>query len=287
MEVLRTVPEVRRFVHAARTAGRSVGLVPTMGAFHEGHLTLMRRAHSECNQIVVSLFVNPTQFGPHEDLARYPRNLERDTQLAEQIPVQAMFVPDVETMYPPGSQTIVEVPEIASRWEGEIRPGHFRGVATVCAKLFSIVQPDRAYFGRKDYQQLKLIHRMVMDLHLPLEIVPVPTVRDPDGLALSSRNAYLDRDQRRAALALSRALRAAHERYTSGDRSGAALEQTMREVVAAEPLVQLQYAAVVDAESLEPLQELDRPAVALIAGKVGNTRLIDNQPVGDHAEKSA
>ncbi|MGC8666997.1 MAG: pantoate--beta-alanine ligase [Chthonomonadales bacterium] len=276
MRTLKTVAELRAYIRAARYDGKVIGFVPTMGAFHEGHLTLMRRARSECDVVVVSLFVNPTQFAPGEDYERYPRDPDRDSRLAQEIPVDALFMPEVAEMYPPGWQTVVDVPDIASRWEGASRPGHFRGVATVCARLFNLVQPHYAFFGRKDYQQLKLIERMVKDLAFPLEVVPVETVRDPDGLALSSRNAYLTQEERAAAPVLYRALKAAEALYLAGERSAATLEAAMRSAVENQPLVQLDYAAVAHSETLEPLEEAVEPAVLLIAARIGTTRLIDN-----------
>ncbi len=276
MRTLKTAAELRAYIRAARYDGKVIGFVPTMGAFHEGHLTLMRRARSECDVVVVSLFVNPTQFAPGEDFDRYPRDPDRDSRLAQEIPVDALFMPEVAEMYPHGWQTVVEVPGIAARWEGASRPGHFRGVATVCARLFNLVQPHYAFFGRKDYQQLKLIERMVKDLAFPLEIVPVNTVRDADGLALSSRNAYLSAEERAAAPVLFQALKAAEALYEAGERSGAVLENAMRSTVANQPLAQLDYAAVADAETLEPQVEVAEPAVLLIAARIGNTRLIDN-----------
>lgn len=276
MRTLKTVAEIRAYVRAARYDGKVIGFVPTMGAFHEGHLALMRRARSDCDVVIVSLFVNPTQFGPGEDYERYPRDPDRDSRLAQEIPVDALFMPDVSEMYPAGWQTVVDVPGVASRWEGASRPGHFRGVATVCARLFNLVQPQYAFFGRKDYQQLKLIERMVKDLAFPLEVVPVDTVRDADGLALSSRNGYLSPAERAAAPVLYHALKKAEQLHLAGERSAKVLEQAMRDTVAQQPLAQLDYAAVAHAETLEPLQTLTEPAVLLIAVRIGSTRLIDN-----------
>ncbi|HXG24848.1 MAG TPA: pantoate--beta-alanine ligase [Chthonomonadales bacterium] len=280
MRTFDQVSGLRAYLHAVREDGKKVGFVPTMGALHEGHLALMRRARDDCDVVVVSIFVNPTQFGPGEDYERYPRDLPRDSRLAQQVGVDALFTPSVEEMYPPGGQTVVEVPELAKRWEGEFRPGHFRGVATVCAKLFNIVQPDCAYFGQKDYQQLKVIERLVTDLHLPLTIVPVATVRDPDGLALSSRNSYLSPVERQAATVLHRALEKVEALFNAGERSGRILQEVLLETLAQEPMAVIDYAAVADAETLEPLEKIEHRAVALLAVRIGTTRLIDNTLLG-------
>jgi len=280
MRTFDSVAALRAFVRAARQDGKTIGFVPTMGALHEGHVTLMKRAKSDCDIVVVSIFVNPTQFGPSEDFTRYPRDLSADSTLAQRAGVDALFTPSVETIYPPGDRTVVEVGELGIRWEGERRPGHFRGVATVCAKLFQIVRPDRAYFGQKDYQQLKIVERLSADLFFPHVIVPVPTVREKDGLALSSRNAYLSPEERRGARVLSRALNAARDLFDSGERSGSALESEMARVFAEDPRAEVDYAVVVDADTLEPLESIHEKAVALVAAKVGATRLIDNILLG-------
>jgi pantoate--beta-alanine ligase len=280
MERVCTVAALRERLRAARQTGASLGLVPTMGAFHEGHLTLMGRARAENDRVVVSLFVNPAQFGPTEDFHRYPRNLERDSTLASGVGVDWLFCPPMEEIYPEGDDTTVQVHRLARPLEGRFRSGHFRGVTTVVARLFGAVQPDRAYFGRKDYQQLRIIERMTDDLRLPIEIVPVPTVRDADGLALSSRNQYLSPEERQAALALPRALQAAEAAYAAGERRAGVLRARVRRVLEAEPLVRIQYAAVVDAWELTPLQVLERPAVVALAAIVGSTRLIDNTVLG-------
>ncbi|QYJ15473.1 Pantothenate synthetase [Rubrobacter xylanophilus DSM 9941] len=282
--LIRKPGELRELSRRWRKEGEIVGLVPTMGALHEGHLSLVRRAREECGKVVVSVFVNPTQFGEGEDFERYPRNLERDRRLLGEAGCDAVFAPAVEDMYgggttdlSSGERVFVEAGRLGELWEGEERPGHFRGVATVVAMLFNAAEPDRAYFGEKDYQQLKVIQKMVRDLLFGVKVVPCPTVREPDGLALSSRNAYLSPQERRAAGALWRALREAAERARSGERDARRLERAMEEVCRAEPLVRLQYAAVVDAETLERLGALgDRPARALIAAHVGETHLIDN-----------
>ena len=276
-EVVTTVAEVRARVARVRQAGRSVGLVPTMGALHEGHLALMRRARSECGCVVVSIFVNPTQFPPGEDFERYPRDLQADVEKAGQVGVALIFAPPTSEIYPPGDCTFVEViGPLVECLCGPYRPGHFRGVTTVCARLFNIVSPDRAYFGEKDYQQLLVIKQMVRDLHLPLEIVPVPTVREPDGLAMSSRNSYLSPDERKAATVLYRALSEAKRRFEKGERDAAALLAAVRQIIAAEPLVRLQYLGLRDAETLGELRRVDRRAVLAVAAFVGEARLIDN-----------
>jgi pantoate--beta-alanine ligase len=280
MEWVAAGAALRERLRASRRAGESIGFVATMGAFHEGHLALMRRARAENDCVVVSLFVNPTQFGPAEDFAHYPRNLERDAALAADTGIDWLFHPEVEEIYPPGDDTTVQVHRLARPLEGRFRPGHFRGVTTVVARLFGWVQPDRAYFGRKDYQQLRVIERMTEDLRLPIKIVPVPTVRDPDGLALSSRNQYLSPEERTAALALSRSLQAAEAAYAGGERRASVLRAQVRRVLAAEPCLRVQYAAVVDTETLAPLRSLDQPALVALAAFAGRTRLIDNTVLG-------
>jgi pantoate--beta-alanine ligase len=280
MERVGAGPELRERLRATRRAGVSVVFVPTMGAFHAGHLALMRRARGENDRVVVSVFVNPTQFGPNEDFARYPRNLERDAALAAETNIDWLFHPEVEEIYPPGDDTTVQVHRLARPLEGRFRPGHFRGVTTVVARLFGLALPDRAYFGRKDYQQLLVIERMTRDLHLPIEIVPVPTVRDADGLAMSSRNQNLSPEERQAALALSRSLRAAEAAYASGERRAGAVRTRVREVLVAEARLRVQYAAVVDARTLQPVRILEQPALVALAAVVGRTRLIDNTLLG-------
>lgn len=276
MNLLHTIPQLREQVAAARRSGSIVGLVPTMGALHDGHLSLIRRARSECGFVVVSVFVNLTQFGPGEDLDRYPRDPEADVRACAEAGVDVVFAPDAGQMYPDGFDTWVEVGGPARVLEGVSRPGHFRGVATVCAKLFNIVGPDRAYFGRKDYQQLKVIEKMVRDLDMRLEIVPVDTVREPDGLAMSSRNVYLNADERRAATVIHQALSEAVAAFEAGERSAASVQDLAQNLINLEPLAELDYAAVVDAETLMPVDSLDLPAVLLLAVRIGGTRLIDN-----------
>jgi pantoate--beta-alanine ligase len=253
-----------------------VGLVPTMGYLHEGHLSLVRRAAEECASVVVSIFVNPTQFGPSEDLAAYPRDMDRDLRLLESLGVDLVWTPTPEIMYPNGYQTWVQVEALTDPLEGAMRPGHFRGVTTVVAKLFNSVQPAKAYFGQKDAQQVAVIRRMARDLNFPLEVVVCPTVREPDGLAMSSRNAYLDPGQRQAATALYRALSAAKEAHEAGERSAEALRTIMRETLAAEPLADMQYVSCADYGTLEELDTVSGKALLSMAVFVGKTRLIDN-----------
>jgi len=248
-----------------------------MGALHEGHLSLMWRARSECGYVVVSIFVNPTQFGPGEDFQKYPRDLGADVQRVGEVGVDLAFAPEVETMYPPGDSTFVEV--TGTLVEGMCaphRPGHFRGVTTVCARLFNIVGADRAYFGEKDYQQIQIVKRMARDLKFPLEIVPVPTVREADGLAMSSRNAYLSAEERKAAAVLYRALSQARERFAKGERVAAVLVGAAQGVIESQPIVQVQYIELRDAETLAQVDRIERPAVLAVAAFVGKTRLIDN-----------
>jgi pantoate--beta-alanine ligase len=275
-----TIPDLRRWTRAQRTAGRRIALVPTMGALHEGHLTLVDEARRRADVVVMSIFVNPLQFGPQEDLARYPRDLQRDRRLAAARGADAVFVPTVETMYPSGAATRVLPGPAADRWEGAARPGHFMGVLTVVAKLFHLAEPDVACFGQKDIQQLVLVRQMVRDLDWPLEIAVVPTVREPDGLALSSRNAYLDDSGRRSALGLSAALRTAYEAWRKGERSADAIEARMRDVLAQHPGLGPEYIAIVEPEGLAPISVVGADTVVAVAGRVGRTRLIDNIILG-------
>jgi pantoate--beta-alanine ligase len=258
----------------------TVGFVPTMGYLHEGHLSLIRRAKQECDHVVVSIFVNPTQFGPNEDLARYPRDIERDLRLIEPLGVDVVWMPTAEIMYPPGYQTWVEVEAMTRPLEGAMRPGHFRGVTTVVAKLFNAVQPHKAYFGQKDAQQAAVIRRMTLDLNFPVEIVVCPTVRETDGLAMSSRNVYLTPEQRKAATVLFRALSAARELYEAGERNAEKVRERMKAVLAAEPLAEVQYVSCADYDTLEELTEIKGKALLSLAVFIGKTRLIDNVVVG-------
>ncbi len=255
----------------------SLGLVPTMGFLHEGHLSLVRRARRENDVVAVTIFVNPTQFGPHEDFSTYPRDLPRDLTILEREGVDLVFTPDRREIYPEGYATYVTVERMSERWEGASRPGHFRGVATVVAKLLALFQPARAYFGQKDYQQLLVIRRLARDLGFPLTVVLCPIVREPDGLAMSSRNSYLAPAERRAATVLFRALRAGEAAYRAGERSGYRLQAVMKEVLAEEPLAKPDYVAVADPETLGELDAVGpRGAVFCLAVWIGSTRLIDN-----------
>jgi len=276
-EVVTTAAEVRERVGAARAGGACIGLVPTMGALHEGHTALIERARADCGYVVATIFVNPTQFPPGEDFERYPRDLEGDVRKAGEAGADLVFAPPVSEVYPPGDCTFVEVtgPPVEVMC-GAHRPGHFRGVTTVCARLFNIVAADRAYFGAKDYQQLLVVKQMVRDLRLPLEIVPVPTVREAGGLAMSSRNRYLSAEERDAATVLYRALSAAGKKAAAGESDPSALVAGVKEMIGGEPLVEVQYAELRDAETLEEIVRLDRPAVLAVAAFVGKARLIDN-----------
>lgn len=274
MHLFRTIAELR--IWRSQQASRSVGFVPTMGYLHEGHLALVRRARAENETVVVSIFVNPLQFGPQEDYDRYPRDLDRDLYLLEREGVDAVFAPSVSEMYPSGFSTAVVVTgPIAERLEGEARPGHFRGVATVVTRLFGLVQPQRAYFGWKDAQQVLVVQRLVQDLALPVDIVPLPTVREADGLAMSSRNVYLSPGERVAASAIPRALFAALERFRSGERAAAALRELVRRTLTTTP-VRLEYVSVSDLETFQEVEYVERPALLLAAAWIGTTRLIDN-----------
>jgi pantoate--beta-alanine ligase len=271
----------------ARAESRIIGFVPTMGALHEGHTALVQRAKQECSPVIASIFVNPKQFGPNEDFAKYPRKLESDSEKFAAAGVDALFLPDAAEIYPSGFRTYVTVEGLSDRLEGRSRPGHFRGVATVVMKLLEIVQPHYAYFGRKDAQQVRIISQMVRDLNLDTEIVVCPIIREPDGLALSSRNAYLSADERRAATVLRRALEAARAQLTAGVRDALQLQTTMRKVIAAEPLASVDYAEIVDTDAFEPITRIARPCYAVLAVFLGKTRLIDNlyvEPVGDSEE---
>ena len=280
MRVIASVDEFRDARRAWDAGGQRVGLVPTMGYLHEGHLRLIDAARQQSDVVVVSVFVNPLQFGPSEDFESYPRDLERDRTLAAGRGATLVFAPETGVMYPAESEMRVVPGPTAERWEGAARPGHFVGVLTVVAKLFNLTTPHVACFGQKDYQQLTLIRRMVRDLNWPVEIVGVPTVRESDGLAMSSRNVYLSPEERREALSLSRGLSAAHESWRAGQSDAAALEATARGVVDLCPHVALEYIAVVDPDTLEPLARVDDRSVIAVAARVGRTRLIDNIILG-------
>jgi pantoate--beta-alanine ligase len=282
LEPLESVADLRRAVAGARDRGLVVGLVPTMGALHDGHVRLIERCRSEAGCVAVSIFVNPTQFGPHEDFTRYPRTLEGDLARCRTAGADLVWAPTPAAIYPNGPQsTWVEVPGLSDILEGASRPGHFRGVATVVLKLFEVVRPDLAVFGQKDYQQQLLIRRMVADLHVPVRIVTEPTVREPDGLALSSRNRFLNTDERREAALLYAALSRAREAVRGGETSANRVRQILRETIEFTGSVRLDYAEVADADTLEALDHLGpgSRAVALVAARVGTTRLIDNLPI--------
>lgn len=271
-----TVADLR----AARAAFPTLGFVPTMGFLHEGHLSLVRRARAECGAVAVSIFVNPMQFAANEDLSTYPRDLDRDLALLAGAGADLVFIPPPSEVYPSGFSTRIEITGVTEPLEGAVRPGHFAGVATVVAKLFNIVQPTAAYFGQKDAQQVAVIQRMVRDLDLPVTVVVAPTVREPDGLAMSSRNAYLNTEQRAAAVVLYRALMAAQAAYGQGQRQAGALRAVMLEVLAAEPIAEVDYVSVADPLTLHELDAVEAGALASLAVRIGRTRLIDNVILG-------
>ena len=273
MKVIETIAEMRQL---RLKLTEPVGLVPTMGYLHEGHIALVRQARKENSSVVVSIFVNPTQFGPQEDFKQYPRNPQRDLALLEEEKTDIVFMPSTAEMYPLQFSSWVEVSKITERLEGASRPGHFRGVATVVAKLFNIVQPTRAYFGQKDAQQLVVIKRMVADLNMNLEVVAVPTVREPDGLAMSSRNTYLNPEERQAATVLYRALNIAQQSYSQGETDAERLRQEMTALIQKDPLAGIDYVSVAHPETLEELKEVTTPSLVSIAVRIGKTRLIDN-----------
>ena len=283
MEIVHTIAEARARLDAARADGATVGLVPTMGFLHYGHVSLMTAAGADGDMVMTTIFVNPLQFAEGEDLEDYPRDLDRDAERCEAAGVDLLLVPPVEEMYPQPVATEVTVAEIAAAWEGASRPTHFAGVATVVAKLFNIAGPCRAYFGEKDWQQLQVVTRMASDLSFPVEVVGCPIVREPDGLAMSSRNVYLDADQRIAARVLSRSLRTAVEAIQAGERSPAAVERLMTEMFDAEPLADLDYVGVVDAATLTPTDEIGDNVRILVAAQVGIPRLLDNTDAHDPA----
>jgi pantoate--beta-alanine ligase len=276
MKICQTIDDMRAVSRSARHAGKRLGFVPTMGALHEGHLSLVRAAKAKCDVVAVSIFVNPLQFGPTEDLAKYPRTFERDRELLEKEAVDILFAPTLEEMYPAGAVTYVTVEGLSEKLCGKSRPGHFRGVTTVVAKLFHIVEPDMAFFGQKDAAQTTIIRRMVRDLNLPVEIVVCPIVREPDGLAMSSRNAYLSPQERKSALVLHRALTEVKSRFDQGERDAAVLIEAGKQVLAQEPAVRLDYYEIVDPITLDPMPEVTSSALVAIAAFLGNTRLIDN-----------
>jgi pantoate--beta-alanine ligase len=280
MEILRTVVELRQRARAARAQGKAIGLVPTMGALHAGHASLIRAARRECGFVAVTLFVNPTQFGPNEDFARYPRSFAADCEMASAEGADVIFAPAVEELYPAGAATFIEVEGLGNRLDGQSRPGHFRGVATVVAKLLAAAEPDRAYFGQKDAAQVAVLRRMVADLRLSTEIVVCPIVREADGLALSSRNRYLSPAERAQALVLSRAVRRVEALVKAGERSAESLLAAARATFAAEPAVRVDYIELVNWSTLEPVQTAAPGTLFAVAAWVGETRLIDNAVIG-------
>ena len=273
MQVVKAIPEIRVL---RQKIGGSVGFVPTMGYLHEGHLALVKRARAENSTVFVSIYVNPTQFGPREDFGAYPRDLNRDLELLRGEGVDVVFVPSDEEMYPPEFSSWVDVEKVTEHLEGASRPRHFRGVSTVVVKLFNIVQPSRAYFGQKDAQQAAVIKRMVADLNMGLEIVVVPTVRESDGLAMSSRNVYLGPEERQAATVLFKALTLARQLWQGGGKDAEDIRRQMTSLIQKEPLAQIDYVSIADANTLEELEMIDRPALASLAVRIGRTRLIDN-----------
>ena len=277
---MKTVSTIREAREWRRAAGGSVGLVPTMGYLHAGHLSLVERARGENDRVAASLFVNPTQFGPSEDLARYPRDIERDTRLLQAAGCDLLFAPAVDEIYPAGFETTIDVGSVAAPLEGARRPGHFRGVATVVMKLFGILQPDRAYFGQKDAQQLAVVRKMVRDLDVPVDVRACLTVRETDGLAMSSRNVYLDAEERRVAPMLHQALQAGRKRWAAGERNADVLRETMRAALTGETRLRLDYVSVADPETCRELQRVEGPALLSLAAALGKARLIDNLVVG-------
>ena len=281
MKIVEKVKEMQAISLAEKRVGKRVGFVPTMGYLHEGHLSLVRRARRENDVVVVSIFVNPTQFGPNEDFERYPRDLKRDAELLKREGVDYLFHPKAEEMYPPGYSTFVEVEGLTETLCGAKRPGHFRGVATIVTKLLNIVQPDRAYFGEKDFQQLQVIKRLVRDLNIPVEVVGCPIVREKDGLALSSRNTYLSSEERESALALYRGLKLAKELFESGERNAERIKREVERLILSHPKVsKVDYVEIVDSETLKPVKEVKEGDTIALAVFVGKTRLIDNYQFG-------
>jgi pantoate--beta-alanine ligase len=279
--VITSSHEIQQTTLQLRASGKRIGLVPTMGALHEGHLSLVRAAKRECDVAIATIFVNPTQFGPREDFSKYPRTLENDLALLDSANCDLVFAPRPEEIYPPGFSTYIEPPAVAQPLEGVFRPDHFRGVCTVVLKLFNLVPSDIAYFGRKDYQQSLVIRHMARDLNLPIEINVCPIIREADGLALSSRNRYLSTDERQQSLALSVALNNATKAFAAGERTAAILSASMQETLQSAGIERIDYATVVDADTLEEMGQIQRPTVALIACYVGTTRLIDNVELSD------
>ena len=273
MKVVKTVQEFR---DQRKNLSNPLGFVPTMGFLHEGHLSLVRAAHRECRSVVVSIFVNPTQFGPNEDFEAYPRDMDADLEKLEGEQVDIVFTPDKDDLYPAGFQTWVEVESLTQPLEGIVRPGHFRGVTTVVAKFFNIIQPDRTYFGQKDAQQAAVLRRMAADLNFPLAVITCPTLREPDGLAMSSRNTYLNPEQRKAAAVLYRSLNEARLAFEKGEKNANSLRQLVKNIIAGEPLARLDYVSCADLVTLQEMDKIERQALLSMAVFIGKTRLIDN-----------
>ncbi len=276
MRICSSIAEVRAACLAARAGGKTLGLVPTMGALHEGHLSLVRAAKAKCEAVAASIFVNPTQFGPTEDLAKYPRPFERDCSMLQNEGIEILFTPSAAEIYPPASVTWVTVEGLSDKLDGRSRPGHFRGVTTVVAKLFNIVEPQVAFFGQKDAAQLAIIRRLVRDLHFPIQIVACPIVREADSLAMSSRNAYLNKNERARALVLQKTLQRAEEQFRAGERNAVKIISAVKATFPSDPHVRLDYLEIVDPETLEPIETISSTALVAIAAFVGTTRLIDN-----------
>jgi len=279
MRIVHTIQEIREYVRTQRAQGKTVGFVPTMGYLHEGHLSLVRSAKENCDVAVMSIFVNPLQFGPNEDFDSYPRDLDRDAKLAESAGIDVIFAPSVDEMYPSGNgkvRTHVDVEEVTTRLCGASRPGHFRGVSTVVSKLFNIVLPDKAFFGLKDAQQVAVLQTMVDDLNIPVEIVPCPIVREPDGLAMSSRNVYLSDEERVQALVLSRSLELAKQLVAAGERDVTKLEQAVTNLIQEQPLADIDYVEILNFRDLSPIVKIETKALLALAVRFGKTRLIDN-----------
>jgi len=279
MKIIKSIRQMQKWADGQRRRGKSIGFVPTMGALHDGHGSLMRAAARRCDSVVVSIFVNPTQFGPNEDYARYPRDAENDAALCRREKMDVLFMPTAEAVYPEGHDTKIRVGRIGEVLEGAVRPGHFSGVATVVAILFEIVRPDVAFFGQKDYQQTVVVNRMTRDLNFPVKIVVSPTVREKDGLAMSSRNRFLSAEERKTAGVLFKALQKGKERIGQGERDAAAVRDAMTLLILEEPAARIEYAVVANLETLEEVSEIKERVVLLLAVRIGRTRLIDNLPV--------
>ena len=284
LKVIESVKAMQSHCERLRLAGKKISFVPTMGYFHEGHLSLMKEARRTADHVVVSIYVNPTQFGPKEDFSKYPRDFDRDAAMAKSVGVDVIFFPPNSEMYPEGYQTYVNVEKVTQNLCGLSRPGHFRGVTTVCCKLFNIVKPHSAIFGRKDYQQLAAIKRMVADLNMDLEIVGMPTFREPDGLAMSSRNVYLSKEERASALSLVGSLKMAQKLYAEGERNAVKIIRQAEKLITSAPFTAIDYIKICDAATLEDVLEIKGEAVMALAVKVGKTRLIDNSVLGDKLE---